>query len=104
LNRRYGERKLSGHRREERQVTPSESVGKFADVAGIIGAVVCVIAGFYLLGSNTADANSYLQVIAHGIGIYFIGKGLYLIQAVVRRSASVWFLESIRDADLATSD
>ena len=45
---------------------------------GWIGAAVCVIAGLYLLNSTTVDGNSYLQVISHGMGIYFIGKGLFV--------------------------
>lgn len=81
-------------------MTPSEGMGKFADVLGFIGGLLCVVAGLYLFSSQTADSNSYLQTIAHGIGLYFMGKGLYVVQAVIRRSAQVWYLESIRDAEL----
>jgi hypothetical protein len=48
------------------------------NLLGWLGALVCVVGGLYLLGSNTVDGNSYLQVISHGMGIYFIGKGLFV--------------------------
>jgi hypothetical protein len=79
---------------------PSESLGKAADVVGVIGGIVCIIAGLYLLGSQTQDASSYLQTIAHGIGIYFVGKGLYVLQSVVRNSDQAWFLARIRNPEV----
>jgi len=48
------------------------------NLVGWLGAAVCVVAGLYLLASNTVDGNSYLQVISHGMWIYFIGKGLFV--------------------------
>ena len=66
-----------------------------ADVAGIIGGILCLVAGVYLFTSRTQDANSYLMTIAHGIGIYFVGKGLFVIQSVVRGSGQVSFLSKI---------
>jgi len=44
---------------------------------GLISGAICVIAGIYLLGVEAAGQNSMLEYIAHGMGIYFIGKGVY---------------------------
>jgi hypothetical protein len=35
-------------------------------------------AGLYLLTSSSEAGNTMLDVLAHGIGVYFIAKGLYL--------------------------
>jgi len=49
---------------------------------GWLGAVVCVAAGIYLLQYNAVDQSgtgtSWFQIIGHGMGIYFIGKGLFV--------------------------
>jgi len=82
-------------------MVPTEGSGKVLDALGVIGRIVAVIAGIVLFTSQTQDPTSYLQTIAHGIGLYFIGKGLYMVHGVARRAAQVWFLQSIRDAELA---
>lgn len=51
-------------------------------IAGLIAGGFCVYAGIYLLGSHTASADSYLEVIAHGIGWYMIGKGVFVAAAL----------------------
>lgn len=45
---------------------------------GILAALVCIGAGLYLLATQAVADNSFLEVLAHGIGIYFIGKGLFV--------------------------
>jgi hypothetical protein len=56
-----------------------------------IPGLISIGAGVYLASSQTADPNSYLQTIAHGIGFYFIGKGLYMIAMLLRqREFSEW--------------
>jgi hypothetical protein len=46
-------------------------------IVDIVAAALCVIGGIYLLTSNTVAADSYLDVIAHGMGLYFIGRGIF---------------------------
>jgi hypothetical protein len=52
---------------------------------GFAGAAICVFAGIYLLQYNaTTDAStgtSWFQIIGHGMGIYFIGKGLFVARS-----------------------
>ena len=43
-----------------------------------VSGLFCVGAGLYLLGSQAVAPNSYLELIAHGMGLYFIGKGLFV--------------------------
>jgi len=50
--------------------------------SAIVSALVCIAAGVYLLTSQTQAEGSFLEVLAHGIGIYFIGKGLYVGSAL----------------------
>ncbi|HZO97128.1 MAG TPA: hypothetical protein VFB42_07140 [Gaiellaceae bacterium] len=51
------------------------SAGSAWDALAALGAIG---AGVYLLASQTADPNSYLQTIAHGLGVYFVAKGVYM--------------------------
>lgn len=76
-----------------------------ASVFGLVGGIACVAAGGYLLASKTVNVDSYLQVVAHGIGLYFVGKGLYLLQAASRQSTQFWQLRDLRVtlSDLATT-
>lgn len=53
-------------------------MGKLLDIAS---AVFCIGAGIYLLQYNAVagtDGTSWFQIIGHGMGIYFIGKGLFV--------------------------
>jgi len=54
-------------------------------IAGLVSGGLCVAAGIYLLTKSSApitlgeqEGQSWLEVIAHGIGIYFIGKGIFV--------------------------
>ena len=49
------------------------------DAAAVL---VTIGAGIYLLASKTAAPDSYLQTIAHGIGAYMIGKGLWMARSL----------------------
>lgn len=57
--------------------------------------LLCVGAGVYLVTSKTAASDSYLQVIAHGIGIYMIGKGLFIARSLHLQAESLWRLEEL---------
>jgi hypothetical protein len=52
---------------------------------GFGAAAICVFAGIYLLQYNadtgTAGGTSWFQIIGHGMGIYFIGKGLFVARS-----------------------
>jgi hypothetical protein len=56
-------------------------VGRLLTIAS---ALVCIGAGLYLLQYNAtgsgdaAGGTSWFQIIGHGMGIYFIGKGLFV--------------------------
>ena len=46
-------------------------------LASVVAALLAIGAGIYMLSYST-QANSIFNVITHGIGIYFLGKGLYM--------------------------
>jgi len=56
--------------------------GASSRVLGIIGGGVAILGGTTLLGLKAAGENSMIEAIAHGLGIYCIGKGLFMIAAV----------------------
>jgi len=60
-------------------------MGKLLDIAA---SLLCIGAGIYLLSHNSPPiavegeaGQSWLEVLAHGIGIYFIGKGLFIARS-----------------------
>jgi hypothetical protein len=58
--------------------TKEEGMGRLID---ILATLVCLGAGGYLLLSQTQAGNSYLEVLGHGIGAYFVGKGLFIARS-----------------------
>lgn len=46
---------------------------------GLIGAIVAMGAGGYLLTLQAASDNSLIQSMANGIGGYCLGKGLWML-------------------------
>ena len=47
-------------------------------LAAIGAAAFCGFAGVYLLSVQAAAPDSILETIAHGLGIYMIGKGIFV--------------------------
>ena len=50
-------------------------------VIDILSTVVCAAAGVYLLSIQAQDPNSLIEAIAHGIGIYFLAKALFIARS-----------------------
>jgi hypothetical protein len=57
-------------------------------LTGFAAAAICVIAGAYLLQygwsdtvGDTSGGTSWFEIIGHGMGIYFIGKGLFVARS-----------------------
>lgn len=62
----------------------------FTQFAGAVAGLVCVAAGVYLLQTSAiGDEGNWLETIAHGMGIYFIGKGIFVWISVVTQAATV---------------
>jgi hypothetical protein len=54
-------------------------------LAGIAAAVVSIGAGIYLLTSESAsDQTTVFDALMHGIGAYFIARGLWMITRMAR--------------------
>lgn len=50
---------------------------------GLLAGLVCIAAGVYLLSAQSPrvvglGGTSWFEVLAHGIGVYFIGKGVFV--------------------------
>ena len=53
---------------------------------GVAAAIACVGAGIYLLTSQspTDDTTVFVDVLMHGIGIYFIARGAWMLYEMSR--------------------
>ncbi len=61
-------------------------MGRFIDtLAGLIS----IGAGLYLLSTQAVADNSLFEVIAHGIGGYFVAKGLFMLRAAHLQSRQI---------------
>lgn len=49
---------------------------------GLLAGAICVGAGVWLLTQQSVEdptvGTSWFEIIAHGIGVYFIGKGIFV--------------------------
>src|SRR3954451_472222 len=79
------------------EVQPSRLPGV---ASAAIAAIGCWAAGLYRLTSETADPNSYLKTIAHGIGIYFLAKGVFVGKQLWESARQTILLKEIRDATI----
>jgi hypothetical protein len=52
------------------------SIGFFMN---LLGGLAAVAAGIYLLAHNSETGPTWLDVIAHGTGVFFIGCGAFMI-------------------------
>jgi len=61
-------------------------IGKLVEV---VAALLVIGAGAYLLQAQSVGVvqggESWFQVLAHGIGIYFLGRGLWMLRQVGRQ-------------------
>ena len=53
-----------------------------------IAGLVAVGAGIYLLSRQSASGDTWLEVLAHGFGVYFIAHGIYMIGSSIADAAS----------------
>jgi hypothetical protein len=72
-------------------------MGRLLDVASTL---LCIGAGLYLLQYNApttpgTTGTSWFQIIGHGMGIYFIGKGLLIARSLHLQAEANDKLETI---------
>ena len=57
----------------------------WSDIFGVIAALVSIGAGIYLLSSSSASADTTVfDLLMHGIGAYFIARGLWMFASLRR--------------------
>ena len=55
------------------------------NLLGVIAAIVSIVAGIYLLQSQSASAETTVfDAMMHGMGAYFIARGLWMFQSLTR--------------------
>ena len=58
---------------------------KWREAIGIVAAIVSIGAGLYLLTSQSAAAQqTVFDALMHGIGAYFIARGLWMFASLSR--------------------
>lgn len=73
---------------------------RFSRFAAVAAGLTCVAAGVYLLQTQSlGEESSWLETIAHGMGIYFIGKGVFVWVSVLMQAEVV---EALRARSGAT--
>ncbi len=55
-----------------------------AFLVSAVAGLTCAGAGAYLLVQQSETGPTWLEVIAHGSGVFFIGCGLYMIGSSLR--------------------
>lgn len=72
-----------------------------------VAALVAIGAGIYLLSQVSTDASvgrSWFEVIAHGMGAYFIAKGIFMFRSSEQRRDQVRAVEKAAQTSLAVRD
>lgn len=63
-------------------------------LVAIVSAAACIIGGVWMLLTQPADSNSIFGPLLHGIGLYCIGKGLWIGPSLINqwrtREATEW--------------
>jgi hypothetical protein len=60
----------------------------FGFAVNSIAGLVAVGAGIFLLAHQNESGDTWLEVLAHGVGIYFIARGLYMIGSSITSAAA----------------
>lgn len=72
----------------------------FRSLLSAVSGLFCVAGGLYLLTSQAVGQDSYIELIAHGMGLYFIGKGLFVwLSLAQQRDQSELLWDSRFDAE-----
>lgn len=70
-------------------------------VVEVVAAVVAIVAGVYMLTTQAAAANSIFNPLLHGIGLYFIARGLWMLRHAGREDDVVDRLEQLVELQAA---
>ena len=70
-------------------------------VFAILSAIGCIAAGLWLLTTQPADSNSLFGPWMHGIGLYFIAKGLYVGPSLIAQADASRSLRWLAAAHIA---
>ena len=68
--------------------------GRVSRIFCILGGIFAIMGGAGLAGLRAASDNSMLQSIANGMGLYMIGKGMFMIAITMNFKAAVQLIRS----------
>ena len=71
--------------------------------AGYIGAIVCALAGgWLLLWESAGQENNWFEVVTRGLGAYFIGRALFIVSMTLSNDRQLSELKRIAGAPQPT--
>ena len=72
---------------ELKPVTVEKKPFNWSGLWGVLAIIGSIGAGIYLLGSESASEDATVfDTLMHGIGAYFIARGLWMISSLTRRA------------------
>jgi ribosomal protein L40E len=55
----------------------------------LVAGAISILAGLFLITTRSAGANSMIEVLAHGMGWYFVARGVYMLAPSTGVTASM---------------
>jgi len=62
-------------------------------IGAIVSGVISVLAGLFLAGAKSRGADSMVEILANGIGWYFMARGIYMISTAMQAKKLFELLE-----------
>ena len=62
-------------------------------IGAIISGVISVLAGLFLAATKSRGADSIMEIMANGIGWYFVARGIYMISMARQSNKLLELLE-----------
>lgn len=66
-------------------------------IGAIISGVISVLAGLFLAATKSRGADSIMEIMANGIGWYFVARGIYMISTAMQSNKLLELLEASKE-------
>jgi vacuolar-type H+-ATPase subunit I/STV1 len=66
-------------------------------IGAIVSGVISVLAGLFLAATKSRGADNIMEIMANGIGWYFIARGIYMISTSMQANKLFELLEASKE-------